>query len=614
MNSFSINAYEHQTMLDYYKQWLVRDLYSNLSHEKLDDPTFLQKLSIIQADGIRRDIGAHASITHSSIQVTRTEVGRKIQTAANLITSSLDEGFSLMNQRIIEVNNTLNSIDIGIGTINSNIIEGNRLRVQTNAEIQSLNKNMVIALSAINSNISQATNILKYQLQQISNVLQAILDELKIPESQRERRYHIEEGIKYFNMGMKSGDCLYFDDALEEFTTATSIERKDFFSWFYLGMIHLYSKNHIDIEKSISAFDRYFHYADALPKRHDLYDDALLMKAECYYLEQDMTNAFKTIENILSRDTRAVLRGIKYLSATGVSDKQIQAVSLLKSLMKQNPYIVMQVLEDYDILCNDYVMIFLKEYNDKTKKEIAELISLYDKEMESLKRYPISYYDGLNNEIEEMKSQVHKRIIDIGVVDAIALKENLYAKNILDKIKKAKEEAQKKAEEDAAQKRRVAEEKAAKEKKFREREYLLTHGFVDLGLPSGTIWKNENEKGFFYYDKAICAFQNMLPTEWQLRELHDKCQWQWYWSLFQCGYKIVGPNGASIFLPADGVICDSGELLFKRKNGYYLSSTIGFDEDYFGERVRCLIFSSSNIDISFSNYNIHTYSVRLTFL
>lgn len=614
MNSFSINAYEHQTMLDYYKQWLVRDLYSNLSLENLDDPTFLQKLSIIQADGIRRDIEAHAAITHSSIQGASTKVGRKIQMTANLITSSLDEGFSLMNQRIIEVNNTLNSIDKGIGTINSNIIEGNRLRVQTNTEIQSLNKNMVIALSAINSNISQATNILKYQLQQVSNVLQAILDELKIPESQRERRYHIEEGIKYFNMGMKSGDCLYFDDALDEFTTATSIERKDFFSWFYLGMIYLYSKNHIDIEKSISAFDRYFHYAAALPKRHDLYDDALLMKAECYYLEQDMANAFKTIENILSKDTRAVLRGIKYLSATGVSDKQIQAVSLLKSLMKQNPYIVMQVLEDYDILCNDYVLFFLKEYNDRTKKEIAELIYLYDKEMEPLKRYPISYYDGLNNEIDEMKSQVHKKIKGVGVVDAIALKEKLYAKNILDKIKKTKEEIQKKAEEDAAQKRRVTEEKAAKEKKFRDREYLLTHGFVDLGLPSGTIWKNENEKGFFYYDKAVCAFPNMLPTEWQFRELRDKCQWQWYWSLFQCGYKIVGPNGASIFLPSEGVICDSGELLFKRKNGYYLSSTIGFDEDYSGERVRCLIFSSSNIDISFSNYNFHTYSVRLAFL
>ena len=31
-------------------------------------------------------------------------------------------------------------------------------------------------------------------------------------------------------------------------------------------------------------------------------------------------------------------------------------------------------------------------------------------------------------------------------------------------------------------------------------------GYVDLGLPSGTLWKDKNENGFFTYDEAVSRF------------------------------------------------------------------------------------------------------------
>lgn len=582
MNSFSIMPYEHQSILDSYQQWLVSDLYQNYNIDNLNDPNFLQKLSLLQAEGIRHDIGLHAAVTHNSIQEASSQIGRKIQSATSLITSSLDNGFALMNQRMYEVNDTLH-------IVNANIIEGNRLQARTNQEIQSLNKNMVVALSAINANISQATNILRYQLQQVSTILQAILDELKIPESQRERRYHIEEGIKYFNMGMKTGDCLYFEDALDEFNTAISIEKKDFFSWYYIGMIHLYSQNHIDIEKAISAFDRYFHYAAALPVRHELFDEALLMKAECFYLNNNINEAFLTIESILSNSIRASLRGVKYLSATGITDKQIMAVSIFKGLVEKNPYIFMQVLEDCDIVSNEYIISFIKEYCEKTKSEIIGVLAVFNQELEKLNQYPASYCKDIYEEVNGLLSLVNKKIIGIGVVDAIALKEELNNNGLIKKIQEAGIAAQGKVAADEAQRRFQAAQKEAEEKRKRERASLKAHGYVDLGLPSGTVWKSENERGF-YETRNRGQIKN-LPSGDQWRELLDKCNWSWSW--FSGGFKIVGPNGASIFLPASGSwldLDDGKSAIYRRgKQGEYLSWTETRIKDDEGDYVNRLI-------------------------
>jgi hypothetical protein len=598
MNSFSITQYEHQQIIDTYKQWLVGELYQNSYADNINDPNFLQKLSIIQAEGIRHDIALHAAATHNSIQGASNQMAKKLQYATSLITSSLDDGFSLMNQRMFELNGTLH-------LINANIIEGNRLQARTIQEIQSLNQNMVKALSAINSNISQATNILKYQLQQVSNVLKAILDELKIPESQRERRYHIEEGVKFFNMGLKTGDCLYFEDALDEFNTATSIERKDFFSWYYIGMIHLYSKNHIDTGKAISSFERYFHYAAALPQKHELFDDALIMKAECLYIEQNLNDAFQTIEGIFNSNIRASLRGVKYLSATKVAEKQMMAVSILKGLVEKNPYVFMQVLEDNDIINNDFIIRYIKEYHESVKKEVFQILSSYDDEMTILKKFPVSYYEEVLREIENIKSDVKNRI-DLGVIDAIVLKEKLLALDMINIIRKATERTKTNYANDETRKRYIAEQKAAEKKLHQDRARLLSQGYVDLGLPSGKVWKCENERGSYNFDDAMRLYGNKVPSNDDWRELKDNCRWEWQSFIFNKGYKVIGPNGNSIFLPVNMHFSGGGG-----KGGAYISSSrhkyTKTDDDgdtYIEDSCGRLFFGSYFIEVSGISYRI----------
>lgn len=134
---------------------------------------------------------------------------------------------------------------------------------------------------------------------------------------------------------------------------------------------------------------------------------------------------------------------------------------------------------------------------------------------------------------------------------------------------------------------------------LKKKEAYLAQGYVDLGLPSGTLWKNTNEGGeyaFYTYDEAVSMFGNQLPTKDQFVELKNECEWTWTGS----GYKVTGPNGESITLPAAGYRYCDGEVNDIGSDGAYWSSTpdnSGYAWEIFfyssgvsvhGKRSRCL--------------------------
>lgn len=110
---------------------------------------------------------------------------------------------------------------------------------------------------------------------------------------------------------------------------------------------------------------------------------------------------------------------------------------------------------------------------------------------------------------------------------------------------------------------------------------LKLQGYVDLGLPSGTLWKNKNEVEFYTFEQALSAFGNNLPNREQLEELKNSCKWIWSDS----GYKVVGPNGKFIFLPAASYRDCNWDLVKFDDKGYYAglywsSSRSGSDAAY----------------------------------
>ena len=122
-------------------------------------------------------------------------------------------------------------------------------------------------------------------------------------------------------------------------------------------------------------------------------------------------------------------------------------------------------------------------------------------------------------------------------------------------------------------------------------EVINGHKFVNLGLPSGTLWaetnvgaKSKSDIGEYYawgeietkdsykesnykwsegYHGSVllpeddvatqkCGAGVHIPTKEQAQELVDNCKFVWTSVKGQNGYKVVGKNGNSIFLPAGG--------------------------------------------------------------
>lgn len=77
---------------------------------------------------------------------------------------------------------------------------------------------------------------------------------------------------------------------------------------------------------------------------------------------------------------------------------------------------------------------------------------------------------------------------------------------------------------------------------------ISAQNYVDLGLPSGTLWKSSNEQGLYTYPSAQYYFRKSLPNRAQVEELLYNCTWKWTGK----GYKVTGPNQNSIYFPFDG--------------------------------------------------------------
>lgn len=128
--------------------------------------------------------------------------------------------------------------------------------------------------------------------------------------------------------------------------------------------------------------------------------------------------------------------------------------------------------------------------------------------------------------------------------------------------------------------------------------------YIDLGLPSGTLWKSTNERGLYSYDDAVSQFGNKLPTIEQFAELITYCDYYWNGA----GYTFVGPNGESITLPAEGLGSSTGEVAWAGERGFYWSST---PNDY---HTACGIdFYSQNIDSHDVSTRSGYESVRLVY-
>ena len=173
--------------------------------------------------------------------------------------------------------------------------------------------------------------------------------------------------------------------------------------------------------------------------------------------------------------------------------------------------------------------------------------------------------------------------------------------------------------------------------------YVNGYEYVDLGLPSGTKWAAYNvgaispeEYGNYYswgeintrdsyngnnytgpssneisgsskYDAARANWGGnwKMPSVTQMSELKQNCTWEWGQQNGINGCKVIGPNGASIFLPAAGYRYDLS-LDYDGQRGFYWTSTKektgNASSGYYYAPVR-MLFYSGHYDLLTSGWN-----------
>lgn len=143
---------------------------------------------------------------------------------------------------------------------------------------------------------------------------------------------------------------------------------------------------------------------------------------------------------------------------------------------------------------------------------------------------------------------------------------------------------------------------------------------VDLGLPSGLKWADCNlgtssikSNGKYYdyeeYDVVENEWGNgwRTPTKTDFEELIEECEWEWIDNNADglARYKVKGPNGNYIYLPAAGYR-NNNNLFEKGEYGYYATSTLNVN----GSSLSVLKFSSTNYYMSFSKIGYFTRTIR----
>ena len=99
--------------------------------------------------------------------------------------------------------------------------------------------------------------------------------------------------------------------------------------------------------------------------------------------------------------------------------------------------------------------------------------------------------------------------------------------------------------------------------------------YIDLRLPSGTLWKTANEDQYYAADCALKTFKAALPTKEHFQELLEFTL-HWF-DTYLSGMWFLGRNGKQLFLPA--ITFQNGPKLCK-SGFYWTASSFGITNRY----------------------------------
>lgn len=272
-----------------------------------------------------------------------------------------------------------------------------------------------IGISELSSEMSRISGLLEWNFSilieehRITNRYLGNIEQLlRIPNSQKQRLFHIEEGLKYYKVGLSEGvNSPIFNQAKEEFSEALKLRRSDYVSLHRLGMIYFMCPSFIDFEaaeklflqaakeaeieykaggtttsNSLNPIDTLIEFSATEPQLAAA-EAYLFAGRACYNqkkFEEAYDNTIKALEfnhNLL----RARFESIKYAAAFGLDEfakffdqpeEFIQQVTVsLSQLIKNDPTYYQAALSDPDLVKDKRIRRKLADHK-KAKREFLE--------------------------------------------------------------------------------------------------------------------------------------------------------------------------------------------------------------------------------------------------
>ena len=327
------------------------DRYSN-------ENSYSQWTKHLQSQEYIKDIGGIVSKNKQELQTTIQNASAEQRDAIQKVCGSLEDGFGLISSH-------LDDIKYEIGEIRGEI-------------------------SAMASMLDWKLSMLIEEQRLTNQLLGHIAQLLRIPDSQKQRVYHIEQGLKYFKNAIIEGiSSSFYDDAIESFKEAEKIERKDFITLNRIGQIFLYSEKHMNIPLSEEYFLKSAREAFAeanvggtitanklspsgyqpLHSSQDYFKsatvEAYLYASRTCYLQQKLTEAIKHADKAYSLMPEFVEAGFEQAKYLAANNQIEESVKVLETVIKKDRYYSVKTLSDKDLVSKQLVLKLLETFQEE---------------------------------------------------------------------------------------------------------------------------------------------------------------------------------------------------------------------------------------------------------
>ncbi len=317
------------------------------------------------------------------IKNSNYELGNEIKKSIENVSGTIEHGFDLMiesnnknTEEIIDsIDNLSENIDSGFDQIseqlyglNSSI---NRLSKINKQGLENVVRNLKSIESALTWNFSSIIELNRKR----NNTLSQILQILNIPDIEKERKLKIEKGLEFYQKSYYNKE--FFNYSKKYFEEALKMDELDYFVLHNLGLIHFFSKNHIDFEKAIHYFTKsakfavvdintkpinYSNYSSSFTNNIDTLQIATysyLYTARCYYLLGNYKEALVYVNEAYNLSPLNNEVAFDKAKISCINNQITQSVDVLDKLIDRDRFITLKILKDEDLI---------------TKKEIRKLL------------------------------------------------------------------------------------------------------------------------------------------------------------------------------------------------------------------------------------------------